>query len=110
MAQLICGTCGRYYQVKLPKGVKSQYDCDNGYGICPKDKKVQDEQNEAEWVKAENLLAGALNPENAKKFRAMELGVRRGLILQAIEDGMITWEIKSRPLINLTTVLTRGGI
>jgi len=94
MAQLICGCCGRYYPVK--PGIKSEYDQDTGYGTCPECKYIEDDSNEAEWIKMENLFANSLSLDNATKFRALELEVRRGLLLEALDDKIITYEINRR--------------
>jgi len=92
MSWLQCGCCGREYEVK--GRVRSQFDQDDGYGTCPGCKQDEVTRNEEEWVKIENVMAGALNPENAKKFRALEMEVRRGLILKAMDDGILTWTIE----------------
>ena len=79
-----CGCCGAC--------------CEKGKGLCPKCQREENERNEAEWQKAEKMIADGLNPTNREKFLAMELELRRGLVLQAIEDGILYWDIVgSRP-------------
>jgi len=94
MSNLICSVCGKYYEA--PAYALSEFDCDKGYGICPPHKAELDAENETQWVKAENLMVNALNDVNGKKFMAYDKGVRRGLILEAIEDGVLIFEIKRR--------------
>lgn len=85
---LACGCCGKNFRT-WPE-YKDQ-DCDKGYGTCEPCQTWQSERNEAEWVKLEEKVINAFNEKNRIKFMEYEKEVRRGLILEMIDDGIISY-------------------
>ena len=71
-------------------------DQDTGYGICKPCQDTAAEKNEQEWLKLEKLMSDSLNPKNQRAFLEMDLELRRGLCIQAMEDGIITWKMERR--------------
>ena len=90
---LECGCCGDYFETW--KDYIDQ-DQDTGFGICFECQEDASVRNEEEWQKQEKVVAGALSEPKSKKFMAMDEGVRRGLILKMIEDGVLKWTIGGR--------------
>jgi hypothetical protein len=84
-----CGCCGSGFESK-----KQDQDQDKGFGICPRCSELNKKENELEWQKIEQKVGSSLNFKNRKKFWEMEKEVRRGLILQMIEEEVICFSIK----------------
>lgn len=61
-------------------------------------------ENEKEWKKAEALVRESLSEKNREKWDSMELEVKRGIIVQFIEEGILTWTIKGREPVRLSTL------
>lgn len=70
-----------------------KFDQDEGYGICQECADEIEEKNEKEWQRLEEQVAASLSPANREKFLAYELALRRGLILQMIDDGVLKFVI-----------------
>lgn len=92
MAHFTCGCCGSCFQ--STHEVQDKFDQDRGYGICPRCDEWISGRNEKEWQKTEKLVADALSEKNRKSFLSMETEVRRGLCLEMMDAGLITWTIK----------------
>lgn len=90
---LECGCCGDYFETW--KDYIDQ-DQDTGCGICSECQEEAGVRNEFEWKKQERLVADSLSKGNSEQFMAMDEGVRRGLILKMIEDGVLKWTINGR--------------
>ncbi len=84
-----CGCCGDGFSTK-----EQDPEHDEGFGVCPSCVEWMAERNEADWQRLEEKVAAALNETNRERFRAFDLGVRRGIMLKMIEEGIITWGIK----------------
>lgn len=87
---LKCGCCGQGFRDEQDQ------EHDKGFGMCPRCRKEEKERNEEEWQKAEAEFASSLNRENRYKFWRMEKELRRGIILKAIEDGIMVFTIGGR--------------
>lgn len=86
-----CDCCGASFQDYLSN--QAHHDKDDGCGLCVECDKMIAEKNEEEWIKIEDKVVNSLNPVNRAKFLAYELGVRRGLILEMMDAGLIKWTI-----------------
>lgn len=51
-------------------------------------------QNEREWKKMEDFVAASLNETNRAKFLAYDQDLRRGIILEMIDHGVLKFVIK----------------
>jgi hypothetical protein len=92
--QLICGCCGQYFSTW--KEYVDQ-DQDKGYGICSSCQIEIKQKEEEEFNKMIDAISGAFkDPANLKKFQEMDRDLQKAYCLQAIEDGIITFEIKPR--------------
>lgn len=68
---------------------------DAGFGTCERCAREIAQDNEDEWRNLEELVRLALQPKNRETFDAMEVAVRRGVIVELIERGLIRWlEVK----------------
>lgn len=88
MTNLVCGCGGARFRGE--QGTEH----DEGYGDCPECAVWIAERNEAEWQRLEDKVAAALNETNRAKFRAYELGVRRGILISMMERGIIEFTIR----------------
>jgi hypothetical protein len=87
-----CGCCGcRFYSTKE---YQEKFDQDEGYGFCEECEKAEAARNELEWEKAEGVLRSALSEENQTRFDALDKELRKAFVLQAIEDKVMTFEIR----------------
>lgn len=104
MTWLECGCCG--------EGFEGQADPahDAGYGTCLDCEQWIAERAEVDWDKARDLMASALNDSNRGKFLGMDLALQRGIILSAIDDGILTFTInKGRALYPGTAKLVEAA-
>ena len=88
----ICGCCGDGFRDTLT--AQAEHDQDAGYGICPRCEMWIDERNERDWADIESKVAAALNPQNRAKFLGFDVEVRRGIMWQMMDDGLIQFEIR----------------
>jgi hypothetical protein len=93
--RFICGCCGRAFF--STDEVQAPFDQDSGYGFCAPCALENEQRNEDEWNKLEKLVADSLNETNRAKFLSYDLELRRGLMLQMMDDGVITWTIRRVP-------------
>lgn len=89
-----CGCCGMWF--RSSDEVQRKFDQDEGFGICPVCASEIEQENESEWARLEHLVGSALNETNRAKFYGYELAVRRGIILQMIDEGVVQFVIKRR--------------
>jgi len=82
-----CGSCFYSTDTQDP-------ECDKGLGYCERCKKSLAEENEKEWERYETQFADMMNEKNRITFWKMEKEVRRGLVLTAIEDGVVQFKIR----------------
>ena len=64
-------------------------------------------ENEKEWQKAEALVRESLSEKNREQWDTMELEVKRGMILEMIEEGILFWTIKGREPVRLSTLVKK---
>lgn len=86
-----CGCCGTGFSTE-----KQNPDHDTGFGTCQRCQKMDDKRNEQHWLGLEQKVAAALSEKNRTKFWDYNLALRRGLILEMMDDGLITWRIEAR--------------
>lgn len=53
-------------------------------------------ENEQEWKRIESMFRDKLNDKNKTTFDALEIDVRRAIILEAIEEKVIELKPRSR--------------
>ena len=87
-----CGCCGVLFRSTDEE--QRKFDQDEGYGICDGCAREIEEQNEREWKKMEDFVAASLNETNRAKFLAYDQDLRRGIMLQMIDDGVLKFVIK----------------
>ena len=92
MSWFICGCCGCAFQSTDDE--QRKFDQDDGYGICPPCAYEIEAQNERQWMELENFVAQNMNEANREKFLSYELPLRRGLIAEMIDAGVIKFVIK----------------
>jgi hypothetical protein len=93
---LVCDCCGSEYHDKDPQRWVNVKDFIHGtqFGVCEKCEGWIEEKNEKKWQRHEaSFLSFLEKDENKERFLAMEKEVRRGLILQAIEEGIVDFKI-----------------
>ena len=88
---LRCGCCGTDFTVWI--GYQDQ-DQDNGYGICKSCQKYDEKRNDQEYDKCIALSHNGLKEGNRAKFDGYDRDLQIALVNKAINDGVITWEIK----------------
>ena len=88
---LSCGCCGEGFITW--SGYKDQ-DQDRGYGICGSCQDDIEVRNEQEFDKAIAVLRDGLNDVNREKFIALDRERQKLLVWQALDDGMLTWNIR----------------
>lgn len=71
-----------------------KFDQDEGCGICDGCAREIEEQNEREWKKMEEYVYASLNETNRAKFLAYDQDLRRGIILEMIDHGVLKFVIK----------------
>ena len=64
-------------------------------------------ENEKEWKKAEALVRESLSEKNREQWDTMELEVKRGMILEMIEEVILFWTIKGREPVRLSTLVKK---
>ena len=89
-----CGCCGALFRSTDEE--QRKFDQDEGWGICDECAIEIDAQNEREWQSAIKTLADGLNEINRAKFYSLDVEVQKGLVLQAIEDGVLRFSISRR--------------
>ena len=87
---LTCGCCGCGFYTW--PSYRDQ-DQDAGYGICRPCQADTIRRNRAHLAKAGELLRGALNDTNRAKYDRLTLWQRRAILLQCLDDGILTWTI-----------------
>ncbi len=88
-----CGCCGADF---LSTAVdQAKHDQDAGYGICERCVDWIAGKDAKRLAKMESTLADALNPENRAKFLAMDDGMRRAMVGEALEAGVMTFEVRA---------------
>lgn len=90
--QLTCGCCGKWFRTW--EGYQDQ-DQDKGYGICERCQGWAESQNERQYDKLINQMRDALSPNNRVVFDEYDREMKIALVNMAIEDGLITWSVKS---------------
>jgi hypothetical protein len=89
---LTCGCCGSGFRTW--EGYIHQ-DQDNGYGICMHCQDSIEQSNIEQMDQAINLMMVALNDSNRARFLAMSRDRQERLVLQAIQDGVLSWAIRT---------------
>lgn len=90
---LSCGCCGTWFLTW--SGYKDQ-DQDKGFGICRECQADIEAKNEAMWVELENKVGNSLRTQERRdRFWGFEVGVRRGLLLKMMDDGVIGYQVRS---------------
>src|SRR5574343_636605 len=89
-----CDCCGIVFTSTYDE--QKRFDKDAGWGICDECAIEIDAQNEREWQSAIKTLADGLNEINRAKFYSLDVEVQKGLVLQAIEDGVLRFSISRR--------------
>ncbi len=89
-----CNCCGKVYRGNHPQDSNR----DTGFGECPECVTMKTRQNEADWRRLEEKVRVALSPKNAAHFLSLETGVKRGMILQMMDDGIITHHVVRRSI------------
>lgn len=90
---LTCGCCGEWFRTW--EGYEDQ-DQDAGYGICKPCQASIKEHDEREWDKAIKTLADGLNPSNQMKFLQYDRDTQKAFVLKALDEGILTFQIKPR--------------
>jgi hypothetical protein len=86
-----CSCCGTMFRSTIE--LQAKWDVDTGYGYCDRCSKDLEDRNEREWRKAEKTFSEALSPNNKDQFWNMPMEERRGLLIQAMDDGILQWRI-----------------
>ena len=87
---LACGCCGDGFTTWA--GYVDQ-DQDDGFGICKECQELIHERDEQEWDRAINTLRSGLTPGNQVTFDALDRGTQKAVVLQALEDGILTFTV-----------------
>ncbi len=90
----LCGCCGCGFDSTTEE--QRKFDQDEGWGICDECAIQIDAQNEREWQSAIKKLGDSLNEVNRLKFYSLDVEIQKGLVLQAIEDGVLRFSISRR--------------
>jgi len=98
MKNLICGCCGRCFE--RWNGYKNQ-DQDRGFGICAGCQDTIAGHEKSEMDKAITLLADNLNSTNAEKFAGLDRTTQEYLVMDAIDNDILTFTIKPRPVVRI---------
>lgn len=88
---LDCGCCGRSFQT-WPE--YQDQDQDAGYGICRPCQEDIGLSNHFELLEAFKLIEDNLDPIKRMVFKGFPLERKTYIVHRAIEDGIITWQIK----------------
>lgn len=88
MTWLSCGCCGNAFDGDQD----DQHDA--GYGTCTDCEIWIGERHDAELDALAERIGAALSPENRERFDALGTEERRTLVVAAIEDGVVTWEVR----------------
>lgn len=68
---------------------------DKGFGTCSQCRTWLNSRGEDEWRKLEGKVRAGLKPNNQERWDGLELEVRRGFILQMIDEGVISWDFNN---------------
>ncbi len=80
---MVTCNCGKRFPTR-PNPIRDLHErlCDECYTT-----------DENEWKKIEQQFASHLSEKNRIVFIKMEIALRRGIVLEAIDDGVITYKI-----------------
>ena len=88
---LACGCCGQAFDVWI--GYKDQ-DQDKGYGICLSCQEKIEADNEAQFNKGFKVFREALNSENQLQWDKLDRDTKKALLIDAIDEGLMTHHVK----------------
>ena len=87
MARWICSCCGQWFKDN-DNEKQLAFDKDRGYGLCPGCEKWEREMFYTPLIKQ---VAENLNPENRKKFEAMERERQEYIVAKMIDEDIISF-------------------
>lgn len=87
---LICGCCGSYFSTW---DWYQNQDQDTGYGICKSCQGIEEDNYIQDIEKGFDLIYKSLTGERKKEAWKMLFPDREALVLQAREDGILSYKI-----------------
>lgn len=89
--ELLCSCCGSVFFTWT--GYKDQ-DRDKGFGVCQRCQGLISADEQRERDKLVSTLRNALNDSNRAKFDSYDSETQYALAREALDDGLIKYEVK----------------